>query len=106
MHNNRHLELKEQFFQNIKKDPSLQEIFQNADEERYSHHPDTFYSHVFHNETYSSKNIERAHAHLDITDEHFEAMIEHFLNAMDSSEDREMARRSLGKLREHVIQKK
>ncbi|AST93056.1 MULTISPECIES: hypothetical protein [Sutcliffiella] len=96
--------VEEKFFEKIKQDPNLQDLFNNIDFDRYKHHPETFYSHAFEEGTYSEEDIANAHLHLSLEGKHFDSMIDHFISSLDSNSDTyEKAKQALERYRNIVI---
>lgn len=93
-------------FDKIKNDSELQELLNEIDHSRYKHHSETFYSHAFQDGKYTDEEIAKAHQHLDMKDNHFNAMIEHFVTSLQSTKDQEIARKALERYRQHVLTKK
>lgn len=95
----------DEFFRKIEKDPNLQSLFKTIEFDRYKHHPDTFYSHAFKEGSHTEEEIKNAHTHLSINDGQFDSMIDHFINSLEQSDDREKAKQMLEQYRDHITRK-
>ncbi|MEK3993130.1 globin domain-containing protein [Robertmurraya sp. FSL R5-0851] len=95
------------FFHHITIDDKLKEFFSQFDQKRIEHHPSTFYSHSFGDETYSREEISKAHQHMNIDGEHFESMIDHFIQSLHSQgfgeEDKQKAKEHLLSYKNEVL---
>lgn len=77
------------FFEKVKGDGMLQQLFQQFSDDKIAHHPKTFLN----TEGYSQEDVQAAHQHIDVNGEHFHSMVDHFLAALDdhgySEEDKQ-----------------
>ena len=94
--------LHNQFTDKIQNDAVLQELLKDIDQSKYKHHSETFYSHAFQEGKYTDEEIAKAHQHLELNDDHFNAMIQHFVSSIESPEDQEIARKALEQYRGHI----
>jgi hemoglobin len=78
-------QLVKSFFSKIHADDFLQNLFKDHDQEKIQHHPHTFLSHGTGENRYSNEDIAEAHKHMSITDDHFEAMVNHFIMTLDEN---------------------
>ena len=76
--------LAKEFFSKVKGDDGLQQLFKDYDQDRIQHHPQTFYSRSFGEGTYTSMEIEEAHKNISINDNHFNSMVNHFVQTLDA----------------------
>lgn len=72
------------FFSKVEGDSGLQELLQKFAHEQIQHHPKTFHSHVFGGTNYTNEQIQHAHKHISIDDHHFESMVNHFVQTLNS----------------------
>ncbi len=100
-------ELEADFFRNIQGDQELQQILQSFAHEQIQHHPQTFHSHAFGEGTYTNEQIQEAHRNISLTDGHFEAMVNHFVQSLNahgySEEDKEKALQMLLQYKDVVL---
>jgi hemoglobin len=71
------------FFQKIHADDLLQSLFKDHDEERIQHHPKTFLSQSLGEAKYTDTDIAEAHKHVAVNNDHFESMVNHFIQTLD-----------------------
>lgn len=109
-HHKGHLmELAKHFFEKMKGDDDLEGIFKDVDEQKYAHHPETFHAHAFGEEKYSADEIAHAHKNLGLSSQHFEAMVDHFVDTLADhgygDDEKQQAREMLSKYRDQVLGK-
>jgi len=76
--------LAKEFFRKVEGDSELQELFKDFQQHQIEHHPKTFHTHAFGEGTYSKEEIAAAHKNVAIGDQHFESMIDHFVQVLDT----------------------
>lgn len=72
----------EEFYKRVTQDPLLSPFFKHLNMTRQIDMQKKFLNHVFGGHTYEGKNMRKAHAHLHLTDEHFNRVAKHLSDAM------------------------
>jgi truncated hemoglobin YjbI len=109
-HDNEHIaSLAKEFFSKVQGDEGLQQLLKDFEQNRIEHHPTTFHSHAFGEGNYSNEDIQKAHQNISIDTNHFQSMIDHFVQTLDthgySAEDKKKAVEALKGYKEIVIGK-
>jgi hemoglobin len=86
------------FYKKVLADPLINHFFTNVDMQRQAIHQKMFLSYAFGGlPNYEGKNMRKAHAHLDLKEEHFQAVAGHLqatlqeLNVPQDLQDKVMA---------------
>jgi hemoglobin len=72
----------EEFYKRILADDFLSPFFKNLNMARQINMQKKFLNHVFGQKEYEGKNMRKAHAHLHLTDKHFDRVAKHLSDAM------------------------
>jgi hemoglobin len=72
----------EEFYKRVLADDFLSPFFKNLNMNRQINMQKKFLNHVFGQKPYEGKNMRKAHAHLHLTDDHFNIVAKHLSDAM------------------------
>lgn len=100
-------EIAKHFFENLKGDNHLQQVLKDYDQDQIQHHPKTFLSHSFGKGSYTTEQISHAHKIININEQQFDSMIDHFIDSLHAEgygeEDKQKAKEMLSMYKEQII---